>query len=209
MGFIESGSTVSVVAHLTDAGKRKLFDSLENRDSGFVTKFSLGDSDSNYNTMELGTPILESGHVPSPSNFKPKLRSSLLYQGTYRPSQPVMISNGESGPERYSQWSIGSNEPLEFGIGISTEWPRSEVFDEDYDVTLNIPGNISEETFNRLFTIVKQQTGYYTIKFSGGATIDELNALLGSGNGGSTTVHILLKGKTVCATIDFYINLKQ
>ena len=45
MGFISSSSTVTVKAKLTAAGRKKLFDSLETLNEQFITKFSLGDSD--------------------------------------------------------------------------------------------------------------------------------------------------------------------
>lgn len=81
MGYIQSASTVTVVAKLTPFGRQEL---LSNRNN-IITHFSLGDSDANYYVSD----ILTSGEVPditgevgvsnsvnnsSPNNYKIKDR---------------------------------------------------------------------------------------------------------------------------------------
>lgn len=66
MGYIPSADTVYAVAYLTEIGRKYLFDEDGNRfdgngeDSFEITKFTLSDTDTNYQT----TPLLESGDVP-------------------------------------------------------------------------------------------------------------------------------------------------
>jgi hypothetical protein len=66
MGYIPSAETVYAVAYLTDTGRNYLFNKNNNRfdetgdDLFEITKFSLSDIDTNYQT----TLLLESGEVP-------------------------------------------------------------------------------------------------------------------------------------------------
>ncbi|MEK6829304.1 MAG: hypothetical protein AABY15_04190 [Nanoarchaeota archaeon] len=66
MGYIPSAETVYAVAYLTETGRNYLFNKDNNRfdtagdDLFEIKKFTLSDSDTNYQTVEL----LESGDVP-------------------------------------------------------------------------------------------------------------------------------------------------
>ena len=66
MGYIPSAGTVYAVAYLTEAGRNYLFNKDNNRfdvdgdDLFEIRKFTLSDTDTNYQTVEL----LESGDVP-------------------------------------------------------------------------------------------------------------------------------------------------
>jgi hypothetical protein len=66
MGYIPSANTVYAVAYLTETGRNYLFNKNNNRfdsvgdDLFEITKFTLSDSDTNYQTV----PLLESGEVP-------------------------------------------------------------------------------------------------------------------------------------------------
>ena len=66
MGYIPSADTVYAVAYLTETGRRYLFDEdgfrfdTNGNDLFEITKFTLSDTDTNYQTILL----LESGDVP-------------------------------------------------------------------------------------------------------------------------------------------------
>lgn len=66
MGYIPSAETVYAVAYLTETGRNYLFNKNNNRfdtagdDLFEITKFTLSDSDTNYQTIQL----LETGQVP-------------------------------------------------------------------------------------------------------------------------------------------------
>lgn len=66
MGYIPSAETVYAVAYLTETGRNYLFNKNNNRfdtagdDLFEITKFTLSDGDTNYQTI----PLLESGEVP-------------------------------------------------------------------------------------------------------------------------------------------------
>jgi len=66
MGYIPSAETVYAVAYLTETGRNYLFNKNNNRfdssgnDLFEITKFTLSDSDTNYQSIQL----LESGEVP-------------------------------------------------------------------------------------------------------------------------------------------------
>jgi len=66
MGYIPSAETVYAVAYLTETGRNYLFNKNNNRfdtagdDLFEITKFTLSDIDTNYQTI----PLLESGEVP-------------------------------------------------------------------------------------------------------------------------------------------------
>lgn len=66
MGYIPSADTVYAVAYLTETGRNYLFNKNNNRfdsagdDLFEITKFTLSDIDTNYQTV----PLLDSGEVP-------------------------------------------------------------------------------------------------------------------------------------------------
>jgi hypothetical protein len=66
MGYIPSADTVYAVAYLTETGRNYLFNEDNSRfdtngdDLFEITKFTLSDVDTNYQTI----PLLESGEVP-------------------------------------------------------------------------------------------------------------------------------------------------
>jgi len=66
MGYIPSADTVYAVAYLTETGRNYLFNKTNNRFDTFgddlfeITKFTLSDTDTNYQTIQL----LETGDVP-------------------------------------------------------------------------------------------------------------------------------------------------
>lgn len=66
MGYIPSAETVYAIAYLTETGRNYLFNRNNNRfdiagdDLFEITKFTLSDIDTNYQTI----PLLESGEVP-------------------------------------------------------------------------------------------------------------------------------------------------
>lgn len=66
MGFIPSADTVYAVAYLTETGRNYLFNQNNNRfdsngnDLFKITKFSLSDTDTNYQTVQL----LQTGEIP-------------------------------------------------------------------------------------------------------------------------------------------------
>ena len=66
MGYIPSADTVYAVAYLTETGRNYLFNKNNNRfdsagdDLFEITKFTMSDMDTNYQTI----PLLESGEVP-------------------------------------------------------------------------------------------------------------------------------------------------
>jgi len=212
MGFIDSASTVTVTAKLTDAGKKKLYESIESDSSGFITKFAVGDSDSNYGAIDLGSGPLDTGHVPEVSDFKPSIRSHALYQGTFRPGIPVVLVNDEYGSDNgvTTSLSIGANEQVQLAFELKTEWPKNEAFSEIYKVDLQNPGNISESQLNSLFTVVSNVMVGSVFQFNGNATAEELLLLIGAdGSGNSTTIPIRIIGKTTNAKIIFNIELVQ
>lgn len=158
MGFISSASTVTVQAFLTTDGKKKLFDSIDAGESGFASKFSLGDSDIDYRVIENGNPILSGGSVPEASNFKPRMKSYVLSAGKYFPAIPTLLVDGSSGPvfNTYLQLSLSQdNLSNSFrNIQLGTEWPRGTTVSEEYRVEIVYPsGIITEEVFDRLFNV--------------------------------------------------------
>lgn len=213
MGFISATTSVTVEAKLTDAGKRKLYESIENNSSGFITKFAVGDSDANYAAIAAGTNTLGVGHVPEASGFKPGLRSFALYKGQYRPGIPVLLINGEYGSDNgvTRQLSIGSNERVLITFDPTTEWPKDEAFSEAYRVFVQNPGNLTEAALHRLFTAAgPTPAGQYAFQFNGGASDQELEILIGLAGGGNlTSVPIKLVGAITNAQIMFNIQLIQ
>jgi len=182
MGFITGTSgTITVQAHLTNAGKKKLFNSIEGGDSSpFITKFALGDSDANYAAIDNGASTLQAGHVPESGDYNVRPRSFALYSGLYRPGVPVILHNGDpASPESFADISIGGNEPAQLTFSIKTEWPKDESFDEDYWIRLVGPSSIDETRFAELFSATIQGKTA-TLIYNGGASLTEIGKLTGS-----------------------------
>jgi len=212
MGFISSSSTITVQAKLTDAGKKKLYDSIENTNSGFITKFAVGDSDANYAAIEAGTSQLLTGHVPEASAFKPSLRSYLLYKGNYRPGVPVILIDNQYGGNNglTKQLSVGSNIQASVLFSPTTEWPKDEVFTESYKVSIQNPGNISQSSLDRLFTISYQATGQWKFQFNGNISLDDIGILAGAyASGNMTVIPLKILGLITNAYIMYNIQLVQ
>ena len=221
MGFIASSTTVTVQAKLTDAGKKKLYESIETDSSGFITKFAIGDSDANYAAIQASSGTLESGHVPEAGEFKPSIRSYALYEGIYRPGIPVILINDEYGSDAgiSRQMSIGANETTSFTFKAATEWPKDEAFSETHRAYIQNPGNISEKTLSRLFTATPlttdtdgtaAQTGEWIFQFNGGASDQELLMTIGLASAGNyTTIPIKVIGDITNATIMYNVQLIQ
>jgi len=207
MGFISGTSSVTVQAKLTDAGKKKLYESIENNSSGFITKFAIGDSDANYGAIDAGTDTLASGHVPEASEFKPSLRSFALYQGQYRPGIPVILIGGEYGSDHGTsiKLSIGANQQQQIEIVPTTEWPKDEAFEELYKLEVQNPGNLSESQMDSLFIVQGN-----TFQFNGNIRLSEVALLAGAYNtGNGTVVPLKVIGRTTNATIMYNIELVQ
>lgn len=212
MGFISSSSTITVQAKLTDAGKKKLYDSIENTNSGFITKFAIGDSDSNYSAIDAGGSRLLTGHVPEASAFKPSLRSYLLYKGEYRPGVPVILIDNQYGSNNglIKQMSIGGNVQTNFAFKPTTEWPKDEVFTESYKVTIQNPGNISQALLDRYFTIAHLTTGQWAFQFNGGLSLSDVSIITGAyASGNMTVIPLKVLGLTTNAYIMYNIQLVQ
>lgn len=210
MGFIASASTVTVEAKLTDDGRKKLYKSIEGDSNGFITKFTMGDSDSNYAAIVAGTPTLESGHVPETSDFKPNIRSFILYSGKYRPGIPVILINDNYAPDNglSNSISIGANTVTRLDFGLKTEWPKNSLFMEDYKIILQNPGNMSEVAFSSIFTITKNADGNYSFVFNG-ASQSDLDVLIGESKIGETTIPIKIIGKSTNQITLYNIEVKQ
>ena len=211
MGFISGTSTVTVEAKLTDAGKKKLYESIETNSSGFITKFAVGDSDANYAAVAAGSGSLEAGHVPEASEFKPSIRSFALYKGQYRPGIPVILVDNEYGSDNgiIRQLSIGGNVTTNFLMDIKTEWPKDEAFSEGYSLTIQNPGNLSDEQMRRYFTVAQTTRGW-AFQFNGGLNLQDLTIIMGAFNsGGYTTIPVKIVGRTTNASVMYNIQLVQ
>jgi hypothetical protein len=215
MGFISGTSTVTVQAKLTDAGKKKLYDSIENTASGFITQFAIGDTDANYAAIDAGASALSAGYVPEASGFRPSIRSFALYKGQYRPGIPVLLIDGAYGSDNgvTKSLSIGNmmgpvSKSLTFEV--TTEWPKDDSFSETYKVVIQNPGNISEDRLNRYFTLSQLGGGRWSFQFNGFPTISEIPLLAGAyGTGNGTVVPIKIIGGTTNAYIMYNIQLVQ
>jgi len=154
MGFVASSSTVTVQAFLTAAGRKKLFDSLETVNEPFITKFALGDSDTNYAAIDAGYGALQSGFVPQPGEWKPQIRSFLLAQGSYKPSVAHVVVDGRYGGSEghYRTFPIGANVASQQQYKIETEWPKGTRYEEEYKVSLNLAGSSGALSDAILFT---------------------------------------------------------
>ncbi len=193
MGFIESATTVNVEAKLTFKGKQRLYNLIEG-DGTFITKFGLGDSDTDYKAVPTTGP-LDSGHVPETGSFKPRPRSLVLYKGMFRPGVPVIFFDNEPGPVD-REFSIGSNsEGNTLVFNVSTQWPTGENYSEDYYYELQNPTSLSDEVFDRAFTIQKIGA-QFTLTFIGNLSINELTQLVGSVGDAFTDIVITITGRS-------------
>ena len=212
MGFLTTGTTVEVTATLTDAGKKKIYESIEHDSSGFVTKFAIGDSDNDYAATAGGA--VRCYRIPEPSDFKPNIRSFALYTGQYRPGIPVLLINDEYGTDNgvTTLLSIGANVQTQFLYNITTEWPKNEAFSDEYTVILQNPGNLSlvalmAQYISLGYNVAEQR---WIFQFSGGASIEQLRMLIGEpGSGNSTTIPVKIIGKTTNAKIMLNIELVE
>lgn len=214
MGFVASSSTVTVQAFLTAAGRKKLFDSLETVNEPFITKFALGDSDTNYAAVESGYGVLPSGLVPQPGEWKPQIRSFLLAQGSYKPSVAHVVVDGRYGGSEghYRTFPIGSNSPTQLQYKFETEWPKGTRYAEQYKISYNLAGTsggLSDVAlFNNLFNATFENNTL-TLAFAGGADQTVLNSVIGAdeetNNGWTFEVRVEgLESQTVTVlTIDF------
>lgn len=153
MAFIASAATVTVTAKLTDAGKKKLYDSIESNSGRFITKFGLGDSDIDYSAIEGGIDVLASGHVPEASGFMPKMRSHALFSGKYEPSIPVVMIGGNYGPQFNFKLEVGTDIERSVKFSVATEWPKNKTYGETYLVSVVKPTSMSQKSFDRLFEL--------------------------------------------------------
>jgi hypothetical protein len=211
MGLLSGTSTVTVNAFLTNAGKRKIFNAIQDGDaSGFITKFCLGDSDSNYASIEAGNGVLGSGHVPEASDYMPSLRSYALFSGQYRPGKPVILIGEDYGPEINLDMSVGSNnEKIFINFAVNTEWPKNSSFKESTKLVSTKPSWMSQAVFDRLFTLAPLPNGTWAFQFNGGATEDELDALLGVSRTGSSTITLNAIGSITNQTAVIYVEIRQ
>lgn len=209
MGFISSATTVNVEATLTFAGKKRLYQLIEG-DANFITRFGLGDSDTNYKVVPVAG-ALSSGYIPETGDFKPRMRSKVLWQGTFRPGKPVIFFDGEPGPvER--EFSIGNNAQGRFiEFSMTTQWPTGEDYSETYYVEMQNPTSLSDDAFNRAFSLngVGGGTDYtsYKLTFVGELSINELAQLVGEAGDASTDIVINVTGKKSNKTVAMNIRL--
>lgn len=210
MGFISSATTVNVTAVLTNAGKKKLYDSIEGGTTArFITQFALGDSDANYAAIDAGTPRLTSGKVPECSEFVPSPRSFALYQGKYRPGFPVLLVNGSPGPEVFTTMSIGNNVPASMQFRLTSEWPKNTAMEEGYFVHVSYPTNLPSISFQSIFSLTNNGSGLYTFTFNGNISEHDLLTLIGKYRMGSTTIPILAGGFYTQQRVTYYIEVTQ
>ena len=218
MGLISGSSTVTVQAKLTDAGKKKLYDSIEMGNSGFITKFAIGDSDANYASIDAGGSVLASGHVPEVSGFRPSIRSFALYKGQYRPGVPIILVDGQYGSDNgiSRSLSIGGinsapDQRISILFDVTTEWPKDEQFVETYKIEIQNPGNLTSERLNRYFTAFYHQLAkQFAFSLNGPLNITDLHLLSGLyGSANGTVIPVKLTGKITNAQVTYNIMLTQ
>ena len=198
MGFVPSSSTVAVTATLTVAGKKKLFEALGSNTPSFISKFGLGDSDANYDSIAGGFGTLSTGNVPEISEFKPKFRGSVIAKGDYIPGVGRVLVDGVFGIEFASSMAVGANKITELIWEIGTEWPRNTEYNEAYSIEVSLPENISDtDKLLKFLKIELDKTNKLSVKFLGNASPQTLTTLFGSKTGGnnSTTISIRIAGK--------------
>jgi len=218
MGFISGTSTVTVQAKLTDAGKKKMYESMQNGNSGFVEKFAIGDSDTNYVAIDAGGSVLQSGHVPEATGFRPTFRSFALYKGMYHPGTPVILIDKDYGGDNgiFRKLSIGginsaSNKQIYILFDVTTEWPKDEPFIETYKFEVQNPGNMTDDVLSKMFTTFYHGSAQKTaFMVTGPLSIDQLSLIYGeSGSGNGTTVPVKITGLVSNAQITYNIMLVQ
>jgi len=213
MGFIPSGSTVSVTAYLTDKGREKLYNSIESNSSGFITKFTLGDSDTQYSIIDsVGAGILSTGQVPEASEFKPGIRSNILYKGRFRPGKPVILIEDQV-PVAGDVWktiAVGGPEAMSFTFTIRTEWPKNTPYAEQYRVEMTPDGGqITQKEFNSLFSITPIGGAQYRFNFLGTNDGVQFEKLFGINYNGFTTVSTVITGKDSNIKARFNVNVTK
>jgi len=111
MGYIASSTTKTVIARLTSYGRKKL---LSNSNDTFVSYFSLGDSDANYQTSK----ILGEGKVPGSSGNLNSISgmSNSVYNNITIKNKLIYNSTGDL----YKPVGIGSSDVIERQSYLST-----------------------------------------------------------------------------------------
>lgn len=153
MGFINSATTVTVQAYLTKRGKQILHERAANASGPLITKFALGDSDTDYNAIEAGYGPLDAGVVPESSEWTPAIRSFAIANGTYFPGTPLIIINDQATQFIATEMLINYTQTSELTFNVRTEWPANTSYSEQYKIDIINPSEVSEETFNKIFTI--------------------------------------------------------
>ena len=107
-------------------------------------------------------------------------------------------------------------------MDIKTEWPKNEAFVESdfgdgrqggglggYQTIIQNPGNMTEKTLQRLFTVAQTTLGW-AFQFNGGASDQEMLMLIGlSQQGNYTTIPLKIVGKTTNAHVMYNIQLTE
>lgn len=208
MGFISGTSTVTVQARLTNYGKKKLYESIESNSGNFVTKFALGDSDSNYVAISDGAGPLDSGFVPEAGDFQSRPRSFALYQGSYRPGKPVILVNGDPMDTVGGMLSIGGNGTRSVTFELATEWPKDEPFSEGYDYELINPTSINDERFAELFSVTMLEGNTLQVTYNGGANLAEILVLTGN-FAYESDVSVTVVGQQTKKVVDIHLIVVQ
>jgi hypothetical protein len=153
MGLISSAATVNVQAFLTKKGKKILHQNAGAPSGPLITKFSIGDSDAEYNSIVAGYGQLAAGAVPEAAEYQPAIRGFALAEGSYRPGTPLVIINDQAVQEHSIEMLINGSEPSILTFNIRTEWPSNTPYEEEYFIEIDPPYEMSEETFSLLFNI--------------------------------------------------------
>lgn len=224
MAFVASSSTVTVSAHLTAAGRKKLFDSLETVNEPFITKFALGDSDCNYDAIDDGYGVLATGFVPQPGEWKPRVRSFVLQSGMYKPAVAHIVVDGRYGGAEghYRTFPIGANTGQQQKYKFETEWPKGARYEEEYDFSFKLAGAsggiesliLFQDYFDVTFIANEQQSagdnrtdvGELWLTFRGGMDLATLHEIIGAddetNNGWTIQVRVEGQESQVVTTLD-------
>ncbi len=198
MGLIASGTTVELQATLTDYGKQMLYESIEGgTTANLIDSFALGDSDANYSAMDNGTDILESGHVPADTGFMAMPRSYALFNGIYRPGKPIVLKDGDEDIIT-RDFAIGGNLPTTMTFQITTEWPASESFIEEYWMELFGGSIFTNQRWREIFNarIITNETGaQLEVTFTGNLNLIDVSRLSGVSNDLESDFHVNMTGK--------------
>jgi hypothetical protein len=211
MGFISSSSTVAVTAVLTEAGKEKLFNSIETTNEPFATKFALGDSDANYEAIAGGFSVLRTGFVPEPSAHFPRIKSFLLSEGTYRPFVPNIKLGGAHQAENFMNLAVTPNKESILELELRTSWPLGTVYEEAYDISIQPPDAIvGKRSIKDFITVDKTQPQKLIIKFNA-VPAEDIEMLLGDNTNRNATATVAFKiiGKTSGAVSILYLDLNE